>query len=184
MITLSRRMLGLVGLGVTAAAASTAGAEPSPFSRDGQFLRILGRDPEPPKPIGLYAPARRSGDLLFLSTTVARTDGVPNCRGLVGRDVDLETAQRAAREAALALLEAIHAELGGSLAAVRQILNMKGYVASADDFFDQAEVMDGASAVMIDVLGAEAGRSSRSAIGVKGLSRNATVAISAVVELA
>jgi enamine deaminase RidA (YjgF/YER057c/UK114 family) len=155
-----------------------------PFGRDAQFLRILGRGASPPAPIGLYLPARRSGNLLFLSTTVARANGEPRFRGQVGRDLTVEEGQVAARETALAMLEVVFAELGGSLDRVALMVNMIGYVASAEGFFDQAKVLDGASAVLIDVLGNTAGKTSRSAIGVKGLSGNAAVAISAVLEVA
>ncbi|HEY0597974.1 RidA family protein [Sphingopyxis sp.] len=153
------------------------------FGRDAQFRRMLGRDVNEPEPIGLYRPARRAGQMLYLSTTVARREGVPLYSGLVGRDLTLVEAQEAARITALAVLETVYAELGGSLMQIRQLINMTGYVASAEGFFEQAQVMDGASAVMIDVLGDEAGTASRSAIGVRGLSRNAAVAIAAVLEL-
>ncbi|MDO9488874.1 MAG: RidA family protein, partial [Sphingomonadaceae bacterium] len=71
-----------------------------------------------------------------------------------------------------------------TLAPVTQILNMIGYVASADGFHDQAGVMNGATAVLIEVLGPDIGRSTRSAIGVKAMSRGAAVSIAATVEVA
>lgn len=177
---MSRRMFGMLGLSSVFIAGMARAADP--FGRDAQFLRSLGRPLRTPQPIGDYLPARRSGQLLYLSTVVARTDGTPDYRGLVGRDLSLEQAQLAARATALALLEVVAAELG-TLDAVAQIVNIIGYVASADGFTRQSDVMDGASAALIDVLGYEAGRTSRSAVGVTALSRNAAIAISGVVEV-
>lgn len=182
---LTRRMVGLSGLGLAVGLAFPSRRiwAQDLFGRDAQFRRILGRDVKPPEPIGLYRPVRRSGGMLYISTTVARREGTPLYMGLVGRDLTLSDAQEAARMTALAVLEAAYAELGGSLTPVRQLINMTGYVASAEGFVDQAQVMDGASALMIDVLGEDAGTASRSAIGVRGLSRNAAVAIAAILEL-
>jgi enamine deaminase RidA (YjgF/YER057c/UK114 family) len=181
MAPLARRRLIAAGLLLAAAPRPLRAAMPDV---DRRFLEALGRPPRAPAPIGNYVPIRRSGRILYMSTTTARTDGVPDYRGAVGGDLTLEQGRRAARAAALALLEAIHHELGGSLVGVTQILNMIGYVASADGFHDQAGVMDGASAVLIDILGVEVGRSTRSAIGVKAMSRRAAVSIAATVEIA
>lgn len=148
---------------------------------DRRLAERLGRSPTPPEPIGLYAASRRVGHLLYLSTTVARQNGQPIFQGAVGRDLDAHAGAQAARASALALLETVYFALG-SLTRVRQVVNIIGYVASAETFYGQADVMNGASEVLIDVLGNKRGKASRSAVGVAALSRNATVAISGVVE--
>ena len=172
----------VAGLALAAAPAILHAAPPAAV--DQRFLKALGRAPRPPAPIGNYVPVRRSGRILYMSTTTARTNGIPDFQGAVGAELTLDQGRQAARAAALALLETIYLHLGGSLARITQILNMIGYVASADGFHDQAGVMDGASALMIEVLGAEVGRSTRSAIGVKAMSRRAAVSIAATVEVA
>lgn len=181
-LDLSRRTLLATGLALAAAPAILHAAPTAAV--DQRFLKALGRPPRPPAPIGNYVPVRRSGRLLYMSTTTARTAGVPDFQGAVGGELTLAQGRQAARAAALALLETIYHELGGSLAGVTQILNMIGYVASADGFHDQAGVMDGASALTIEVLGPAIGRSTRSAIGVKAMSRRAAVSIAATVEVA
>lgn len=175
--TVSRRHLLVLG---AAAGVSSCGFASGEDPADRRLVELLGRPPAPPEPIGLYSPGRRVGHLLYLSTTVARQKGQPIHQGLVGRDLDLNGGVQAARATALALLETVHHELG-SLRRVRQIVNIIGYVASADGFYMQADVMNGASDVLIEVLGAARGKASRSAIGVAALSRNAAVAISGVV---
>jgi enamine deaminase RidA (YjgF/YER057c/UK114 family) len=56
------------------------------------------------------------------------------------------------------------------------MLSLTGFVASAPDFHRQPDVVDGASAVLVDVFG-EAGRHTRSAIGVAALPRGGAVEI-------
>ncbi|MFC3712784.1 RidA family protein [Sphingoaurantiacus capsulatus] len=177
---MDRRHLLAAGLALAVAPRAVLAAVPEV---DQRFLKLLGRAPRPAQPIGDYVPARRSGRILYLSTTTARTDGQPDFRGKVGGELTLAQGQQAARAAALAMLETIYNELGGTLAPVTQILNMVGYVASADGFYDQASVMNGATAVLIEVFGADIGRSSRSAIGIKAMSRDAAVSIAATVEV-
>lgn len=178
---LSRRHL--LGAGLALAAAPTALLAAVP-EVDQRFLKALGGAPRPAQPIGDYVPVRRSGRILYLSTTTARTNGTPDFQGALGAELNVEQGRKAARAAALAMLETVYNALGGTLAPVTQILNMIGYVASADGFYDQAGVMNGATAVLIEVFGPEIGRSTRSAIGVKAMSRQAAVSIAATVEVA
>ena len=174
----SRRAVGLA----IAAMAAPAAARGLVAAEDERLAALLGRRPERPQPIGAYAPAIRVGELLYLSTTVARRDGQPIHRGAVGDRLSLDDGRAAARAAALALLEVAFDELG-SLAKVAQVVNLTGYVASADGFFDQAAVMDAASKVVVEVLGPVRGRHTRSAIGVRALSREAAVAISGIIRV-
>jgi NAD(P)H dehydrogenase (quinone) len=167
----------LVGLGCGLVSRGKDGGDP-----DQRFTTLLGRSPTAPVPIGKYSPTLRVENLLYVSTTVARRNGEPLFRGLVGHDLPLAEAVQAARITALAVLEAVFADLG-SLTRVRQIVNLTGYIASADGFVDQSVVMDGASEVMLQIFGSKRGLSSRSAIGVKALSRNAAVAISGVFQV-
>jgi enamine deaminase RidA (YjgF/YER057c/UK114 family) len=178
----ARRRIMQIGASAMVASALPAAAAVS-AAVDRRFLTALGRSPRPPSPVGDYVPIRRSGQLLFLSTTTARTNGVPDYRGTIGGDLSIEEGRKAARAAALAMLEMIWQELGGTLAPVSQILNMIGYVVSADGFHDQASVMDGATAVMIEVFGPDIGRSSRSAIGVKAMTGRSAIGIAGTVEV-
>lgn len=182
----SRRtfLTGLAGSLIAIAAPRAAGGTADASARDARLRAILGRPVAKPQPVGAYVPGRRVGTVLYLSTAVARDGtGKPLFAGAVGTDLSLEQGQAAARAAALTILEILHHELGGSLEPLVQVVNMIGYVASGDGFYDQAKVMDGASRAMVEVLGPQAGASSRSAVGVKGLTGNGAVAISAVAEV-
>ncbi|MFJ8470285.1 RidA family protein [Streptomyces swartbergensis] len=97
--------------------------------------------------------------------------------GVVGRDVELETAKELARHAALnALAAAVQAV--GDLDWVR-IVQMLVFVASTPDFGLQSQVANAASELLIEVLG-ENGRHARTAIGVAGLPLNTPVDIQMV----
>lgn len=154
------------------------------MTADARFLSLLGRPVQQPQPLGDYVPARRVGDVVYVSTTPAKLGNAPTYPGVVGRDLDVAAATTSARWAALTLLEYLWHELGGTLAPVRQFVSLTGYVASADGFHDQAEVMNGASAVLIEVFGGETGKPTRSAIGVRHMPRNASVAVGGIVEIA
>jgi enamine deaminase RidA (YjgF/YER057c/UK114 family) len=151
---------------------------------DRRFLAALGRPVQQPQPLGDYVPARRVGNVVYISTTPAKLGNAPTYPGVVGRDLDVAGAKTSARWAALTLLEYLWNELGCTLAPVRQFVSLTGYVASAEGFHDQADVMNGASAVLIEVFGAEIGKPTRSAIGVRHMPRNASVAVGGIVEIA
>ena len=146
-----------------------------------------GRDvplPEPLRPFGLYVAAVRTGNLVFLSGAgPVREDGTL-VTGRVGTgpgDLTPADARDAARLTGLRLLAALRAEVG-DLDRVQRVVKLLGFVRSAPDFTDQPGVVDGCSAVLLEVLG-EAGRGARSAVGVAALPFGIPVEIEAVVQV-
>ena len=101
--------------------------------------------------------------------------------GKVGDEVDLEGAQEAARLCALNALAAVAKE-AGSLDEISQVVKVTGYVASANGFTRQPQVLNGASDFLGEVFG-DAGKHARSAVGVAELPLNAPVEVEIVVEL-
>jgi enamine deaminase RidA (YjgF/YER057c/UK114 family) len=118
--------------------------------------------------------ARTSGQL-------PRIEGRLTCIGTLGDTVSVEEGAAAAAVCALNALAVLEAALG-SLDRIERILTVTGYVASAPDFHEQPAVMDGASRILHDVFG-EAGRHTRSAIGVAALPRGGAVEIEVVVAI-
>ena len=112
--------------------------------------------------------ARTSGQL-------PRIDGKLTAIGVLGRDLTVEEGFAAATVCALNALAVLEAELG-SLDRIDRILSVTGYVACAPGFDQQPAVVDGASRVLYDVFG-DAGRHTRSAIGVAALPRGGAVEI-------
>ncbi|MDQ2960044.1 MAG: RidA family protein [Candidatus Dormibacteraeota bacterium] len=131
-------------------------------------------------PLAAYVPARRAGDLLYLSGHVSRSDGAV-VSGVVGDDVDPGFARELARAVALDLL-ATAAAAAGSVDAVVGVVRLTVFVRSAPGFGGQPLVANGASELLVELLG-EPGRHARSAVGVSELPLGAAVEIDAVVEV-
>jgi len=146
-----------------------------------QRLRDLGIElPEVTTPAGAYLPAVRSGSLVFTAGQLPIVAGRLASTGKVGAEVDAGEAAGLARSCALNALAAVHALVG--IDAVRRVVKVTGFVASAPGFTDQPAVIDGASALFGEVFG-DAGGHARSAVGVAELPRNAPVEIEIVVEV-
>jgi enamine deaminase RidA (YjgF/YER057c/UK114 family) len=102
-------------------------------------------------------------------------------QGVLGAGVTVEQGAEAARWCALNALSVLAAELG-DLDRIERVLTVLGFVASAPGFVEQPAVVDGASRLLRDVFG-DAGRHSRSAIGVAALPRGGAVEIEVEVAL-
>ena len=133
------------------------------------------------RPLAAYLPAVRSGSLVWTSGQLPIVDGALVATGKVGAEVDLAQASEMARLCALNALAAIAAEVG-DLAAVRRIVKVVGYVASAPSFTGLPHVVNGASELLAEVFGA-AGAHARSSVGVAVLPLDAPVEIEVVAEV-
>jgi enamine deaminase RidA (YjgF/YER057c/UK114 family) len=137
--------------------------------------------PEIPKPVAAYIPAKQSGKLVFTSGQLPMVNGELVSKGLLGQDVEVEDANKAARICTLNALAAIKGVIG-DLDRIKQIVRVVGYVASVPTFTQQPAVVNGASVVLIDIFG-EAGKHARSAVGMAVLPLNASVEIELTVEV-
>jgi enamine deaminase RidA (YjgF/YER057c/UK114 family) len=118
--------------------------------------------------------ARTSGQL-------PRIDGKLICCGTLGLDVAVAEGAEAARVCALNALSVLRAEIG-TLDRIARILTVTGFVASAPGFAEQPAVIDGASRVLYEIFG-DAGRHTRSAVGVAALPRGGAVEIEVIAAL-
>jgi enamine deaminase RidA (YjgF/YER057c/UK114 family) len=147
-----------------------------------QRLVELGIElPSPPRAVGSYLPTQVVGDMLYTSGVLPVRDGKLAYPGIVGAGLSIAEGAAAARLCALNLLALIRAETG-SLDSVERIVQMSGFVRSGEDFRQQPKVLNGASDLLIEVLG-ERGRHTRMALGTSELPLGASVEISAVVKL-
>ena len=138
--------------------------------------------PSAPAPAAIYRPAVRSGNYVYVSGQVASRDGAIVHPGRLGDGVTIEQGQDAARAAAINALAAAN-ELLGSLDGVR-VLRLAGYVACTPEFTNQPLVMNGASELLRDVLGEEAGVGARVALGVAALPAGSPVELELILEVA
>jgi enamine deaminase RidA (YjgF/YER057c/UK114 family) len=131
--------------------------------------------PTPPKPVAAYVPARRVGNLLFVSGQLPFKDGKLLASGPVPSAVSLEAAAAAARQCAINALAVANDALG-SLDKVAGVARVGAWVACTAEFTDQPKVANGASDLLVEVFG-EAGKHARAAVGTNALPLGATVEV-------
>ena len=131
-------------------------------------------------PVAAYVPAVRTGMYVYTSGQLPTVDGKLPAVGKVGDEVSAQDAAGMARTCALNALAAAASAVGG-LAGIRRIVKVTGFVASAPGFGGQAQVINGASELLIEVFGAD-GKHARSAIGVAELPLNAPVEVELIAE--
>ena len=138
--------------------------------------------PPAPNPVANYVPYAVSGNLLFISGQISKAADGTIVTGLLGRDVTVEAGQAAARLCALNILAQAKAALG-DLDRVAQVMRLTGFVAATADFADHPKVINGASDLMVEVLG-DKGRHTRAAVGVASLPMASAVEIDAIIAIA
>ena len=140
--------------------------------------------PTPPKPVASYIPVRVTHGLAFVAGQVAMIDGAVMHAGLLGDPdggVSTEQAAEAARRAALQALSALREALG-TFEPLAGIAQVHVYVASTPEFTEHPVVANGASDLLVDVLG-DAGRHARAAVGMASLPLGASVEVAVTAEL-
>jgi enamine deaminase RidA (YjgF/YER057c/UK114 family) len=147
-------------------------------------LQALGISlPVPAVAVANYVPWVVTGPLLYISGQLPMQDGKPVVLGRLGAEVSIENGAKAARLCAINLLAQASAACDGDLGRIRRLVRLNAFVASTPDFTDQPKVVNGASDLMVAVLG-DAGRHSRVAVGVASLPLNVAVEIDAIFEIA
>jgi enamine deaminase RidA (YjgF/YER057c/UK114 family) len=145
-------------------------------------LKELGLTlPAPAAPAGNYVPFVRVGHVVHLSGVLCVADGAVTHAGKVGAEQTVETAYDAAKVCALNALSAVKSA-AGSLDAVKRLVYLAGFVNGVEGFAESPAVINGASDLMVAVLG-ERGRHARAAVTVVGLPKNVTVEIQCVFEV-
>ncbi len=153
-------------------------ADQSPESR----LAALGLTlPAVTAPLAAYVPAVRSGNLVYTAGQIPVVEGQLLAAGKVGDQVSATEAAALARTCALNALAAA-ASVAGGLSAIRRIVKVTGFVASAPDFTGQSQVVNGASELLLEVFG-QAGRHARSAVGMAALPLDAPVEVELIAEV-
>ncbi len=140
--------------------------------------------PQPAAPIANYVPARLHGSSLILSGQLclgAEGKLAPEHRGKLGAAVSPEAGQQAARLCAINLLAQAKAALG-TLDRIRAVVRLGGFIAATPEFTALPGIMNGASDLMVAVLG-DAGRHARTTVGVSVLPLDAAVEVEAWFEI-
>jgi enamine deaminase RidA (YjgF/YER057c/UK114 family) len=132
-----------------------------------QRLHNLGIELPPPfPPAGNYLACVIGGDLVHVGGH-GPVAGEVMVQGKVGRDLTLEEVQHAARMTGLSILATRGVELG-DLDRIERVVKVFGMVNCAPGFNQTPAVINGCSELLVEVFG-DAGRHTRSAVGMAEL---------------
>ena len=138
--------------------------------------------PPAPQPMGVYCPLLIAGNLAYLSGHGPLLADGSLLTGRVGDSVDQAAGYEAARQTGLAMLSSLQSGLG-SLDRVVRLVKLFGMVNCVPHFDQQPAVINGCSALFVDVFGQSAGVGARSAVGVAALPAGMIVEIEAIFEI-
>src|SRR2546430_168470 len=111
------------------------------MSAERRFAELSLELPPAPKPVGVYKPLVVAGGLAFVSGHGPLRADKTLITGVVGRDLSLDEGKAAARQAGLAILATLRAQLG-SLDNIQRVVKLLGMVNSAPDFYDHPKVIN------------------------------------------
>jgi enamine deaminase RidA (YjgF/YER057c/UK114 family) len=134
--------------------------------------------PEVPSAIGTYVPFLHLNGQLFVSGQLPLKDGRVAIAGKLGDGLDLAQGEAAAKLCALNILAQAKTALR-DLDRIVQLVRLNGFVNAAPNFTDHPKVINGASNLMVELLG-EKGRHTRVAIGCASLPLGAAVEVDAI----
>ena len=138
--------------------------------------------PEAPAPVGSYVAAKKVNGFIYISGQLPiDTDG-KMIKGRVGKDLDLEQAQKASRLCVINILSQLKKAVNGDLDKVKNCVKITGFVNSTDDFIDQPKVINPASEILSGVFG-DSGKHARAAVSTNSLPLGAAVEIDAIFEI-
>jgi enamine deaminase RidA (YjgF/YER057c/UK114 family) len=129
--------------------------------------------PLPPNPVGSYKAGVVRNGIGFVSGQFPLVEGKLAFIGRVGAELNSEEGYEAARIAGLNVLSQI-SRLTDEFESLDGILRLDGYVASEVGFFDQPQVLNGASDLFVQYLGSK-GDHARTAFSVMQLPLNSPI---------
>ena len=138
--------------------------------------------PKAPDPVGSYVAVAVAGDLIFISGQVSFNKDGKLIKGKIGKELNIEQGQEAAKYCALNLLAQLKKACNGNLDNVKSCIQLAGYVNSVDNFIDQPKVINGASELITEVFG-NLGVHTRSAVSSNSLPLGAAVEIVSIFEI-
>ncbi|MCD8505198.1 MAG: RidA family protein [Burkholderiaceae bacterium] len=134
------------------------------------------------QPGGNYIPFRQVGNLLYVSGQTSTQAGREPVVGQVGKDITIEQGYEGAQICMQNILSVLRTAVGGDWSKVVSCVRLTGYVNSEAPFGDGPKVINGASDLIVQIMG-ESGRHARSAVGVAALPGNAAVEVEAIFEV-
>jgi enamine deaminase RidA (YjgF/YER057c/UK114 family) len=135
----------------------------------------------PTAPIANYVKYVQVGNTVYLSGHGPDKPEGGQVFGKLGKDLNVEQGQAAARLTGISLISTLKGYIG-DLNRVKRIVKVVGLVNCTPEFAQQPQVMNGCSNLMVEVFG-DRGRHARTSVGVNALPNNIAVEIEMIVEL-
>jgi len=132
--------------------------------------------PRPTMPVANYVPYKIVGQLLWTAGMIPLVDGKPYTTGRLGAEVSMEQGMECARITTLNALGWAHVALDGDLERIAEVVQVRGFVASTPDFYDQPKVINGCSDLLVTIFG-DKGRHTRATYGSVALPLNVPVEV-------
>lgn len=146
-------------------------------------LKSLGIElPTPAVPVANYVGFVKSGNVIFVSGQLPLEAGKLQFIGKVGSEISADDAKRAARLCAINLLAQVKQACDGDLERVVRCVKLGIFVNGDANFKDHPAVANGASDLMVEVLG-DAGKHARAAVGSGSLPFGVAVEVDAIFEI-
>lgn len=130
--------------------------------------------PQPVMPVANYVPYKVVGKLLWTAGMIPLVDGKPLYTGRLGAEVNLEQGMECARVTTLNALGWANIALDGKLERISEVVQVRGFVASTPDFYEQPQVINGCSDLLVTIFG-DCGRHTRATYGCIALPLNVPV---------
>jgi enamine deaminase RidA (YjgF/YER057c/UK114 family) len=138
--------------------------------------------PTLPQSKGIYKRCLAVDNLLYVSGHISVNSDGSYLTGKLGANMSDEDGKKAARQAALAILSSLKAEIGG-FEKIKRVVKLFGMVNATPDYEKHAIVINGCSELFVELWGEENGKGVRSAIGMSSLPFGVAVEIEAIFEV-
>ena len=138
--------------------------------------------PKAAAPAANYVPYVISGNHIYVAGQIPFLNGEEMHLGKVGENLSAEEVIEAARACALNILAQVDAAVDGDWSRVERCVKLGGFVNCTPEFTNHPIVINGASDLMVAVLG-DAGKHARFAVGAASLPRGVAVEIDAIFSL-
>ncbi len=153
------------------------------MSKIEEKLSELGIElPTPAAPVANYVGFVKSGNCVFVSGQLPLEAGKLQFVGKVGSEISAEDAKKAARLCAINILAQLKVACEGDLQRVMKCVKLGIFVNGEANFKDHPAVANGASDLMVEVLG-DAGKHARAAVGSGSLPFGVSVEVDAIFEI-
>ena len=138
--------------------------------------------PEPAAPLAAYVGFVVTGGTVVVSGQLPLEGGSPRARGRLGDAISVEEGAACARACAVNVLAQLRSAIEGDWDRLDRCVRLGGFCASTPEFTDHPAVVNGASELMVEVLG-ERGAHARAAVGVAALPLGVPVEVEATFAL-